>query len=56
MWSLGVIIFSLVSGKNPFPNYNDKNKLIIKICTCDFEFGPKEFWKKISPECISFIN
>ena len=50
IWSLGMIFYQLLVGKNPFEN-NDRNKLVEKIKIGDY-YVPTT----LSKEAISFLN
>lgn len=54
MWSLGVIVFSLIANRNPFYDSDDK-KLFRLIQSCDYEFKD-EVWNSVSFECKCFIE
>ena len=54
MWSLGVLLFTLVSGFFPF--YEKSTKAVFdKIKACDWDFKGKT-WEKITPECKDLIS
>ena len=55
MWSIGVIIFSLLCGYHPFDN-DDEDELVNLILTCDYDFKPEKTWDNISRECKRFIE
>lgn len=42
MWSLGVIIYTLIGRKNPFTGSDEEIEL--KILTTDYTFEPAELW------------
>ena len=50
IWSLGIICYKLLVGKNPF-NYNDMIELLGKVNKGDY-FAPTT----LSKESISFLN
>lgn len=56
MWSLGVIVYYLLSNQHPFKNFKNQKILIQKITTCDWGFYPEEVWNKISSECKDFVE
>ena len=43
MWSVGVIIYFLVSGIHPFLA-EDNDELFKKIVSCDYDFEPEDIW------------
>lgn len=47
MWSVGVIIYYLISGVHPFRGAT-KDDLFLKIQTCDYEFSPDRTWDDVS--------
>lgn len=55
MWSLGIIVFQLLSGEIPFPDDNEK-KLTNAIMSCNYDFVPEEVWNSKSNECKKFIE
>lgn len=55
MWSLGVIVYLLLSGRFPFQAH-DQQKLINLILSCDYDFEPPEAWRTISKDCKNFIE
>ena len=55
MWSVGVIIYFLVSGIHPFRAEN-KEELFVKIQSCDYEFMPNSIWQDISDDCQNLIE
>lgn len=56
MWSLGVIIYYLLSNQHPFKNYKNQKILIQKITTCDWDFEPSDVWAKVSADCKKFVE
>lgn len=53
-WSLGVVLFILLSGTPPF--YDEDNfALFEKIKRCEYSFGAPS-WATISPEAKDFIS
>lgn len=54
MWSVGVIVYIMVSGYSPFMG-DDDNETYGNIAMCDYEFYEDEF-AKISDECKDFIK
>ena len=55
MWSVGVIIYYLVSGIHPFQG-DTKEDLFLKIQSCDYEFMPDSLWDDISDDCKDLIE
>ena len=54
MWSLGVLLYTLVSGYFPF--YEKSTKAVFeKIKCCDWEFKGRAF-DKITSECKDLIS
>jgi serine/threonine protein kinase len=54
IWSIGVITYMLLTGRNPFPG-KDKNEIKNLIVNYDINFK-KPIFDKISPEAIDFMN
>ena len=55
MWSIGVIIFQLISGKLPFDSPNQE-ELFSKVMSTDYEFKPSSFWNTVSKQCKDLIE
>jgi len=54
MWSVGVIVYIMVSGYSPFMG-DDDNQTYGNISMCDYEFYEEEF-ANISEDCKDFIK
>ena len=46
MWSIGVILYIMLSGKPPFPGKND-DAILELVKTASYSFGPE--WNERSP-------
>ena len=53
-WSLGVIMYVLLCGKQPFYS-QDVEECYDKILTCDFNFQ-EEVWRDKSESCKNLIK
>jgi serine/threonine protein kinase len=54
IWSLGVIIFSLLANRNPF--YDRDDKILFRLIqSCDYEFKDR-IWSEVTSECKQFIE
>ncbi|CDJ58125.1 CAM kinase, CDPK family, putative [Eimeria maxima] len=54
VWSIGVIVYMLLSGTPPFSGKTDL-EIILKIKRCEFNFDGK-IWKSVSPLAKDFIS
>ena len=54
LWSVGVLAYFLISGKQPFRG-DSKKDLDEKILTCDYSFDD-EPWDQTSKQAIKFIS
>ena len=54
MWSLGAIVYLMLSGQPPFRGYND-NRVMSAITAGDFEFDDSE-WVGITEDSQDFIK
>lgn len=55
LWSVGVILYTMLCGYPPFAAARDKEDLFRLICSCDFECGGPA-WEQVSAEAINFID
>ena len=55
MWSLGVILYILLSGAPPFNSNNTDKPLARQITEGDYDF-PRNVWGKISKEAINLVK
>ena len=55
MWSIGIIIFALLSGAFPFMGDNQL-KIRKRILQCDYNFEPAEVWESISDDAKDLIE
>lgn len=53
IWSIGVILYAMLSGKPPFPGKND-DAIIEKVKIGKYDF-PDRDWGNISSECKDFV-
>ena len=53
LWSLGVVTYVLLSGKQPFKSIN-QDELYQKILTTDYEFQ-SDIWNSVSRNAKKFI-
>lgn len=54
LWSMGVVLYILLSGKVPFPGKNEM-EIITNVLKGDFHFNHNAF-KKVSDECKDLIK
>ena len=54
MWSVGVIVYIMVSGYSPFMG-DDDSQTYCNISQCEYEFYEEEF-ANISADCKHFIQ
>jgi serine/threonine protein kinase len=54
MWSVGVILFILLSGRRPFEE-DEKYDLYIKVASGDYSMESPE-WSIVSPDGRDFVN
>lgn len=55
LWSLGVIMFLLLSGRQPFHGQNDM-QIIKAIKKGHYKFEPRSVWSNISPDAIELLQ
>lgn len=53
VWSVGVILFQMLSGDNPF-HANNETEVISKITSGNYNFV-KDIWKTISKDGIDLV-
>lgn len=51
MWSLGIIMYLMLSGRYPFTGKNVEHDIIQEAHNF-----PKSIWDKFSPQCLYFID
>ena len=54
IWSIGVITYMLLSGRNPFPG-KDKKEVKFLIATKDIDLSKKSYFNSVSPQAKDFI-
>ncbi|CAM9927823.1 unnamed protein product [Pylaiella littoralis] len=54
MWSVGLIAYILLTGKNPFFE-PDTTKMFVRVAAGDYEFKPED-WRNTSNEAKDFIS
>ena len=55
MWALGVILYILLSGRQPFRNDRPDKALYRQVLDCDYSLSG-EAWEDISPEAKDLIR
>ncbi|CAH2049873.1 unnamed protein product, partial [Iphiclides podalirius] len=55
MWSVGIIVYLLLSGHSPFRGANDRETLT-RVQEGRWEWHDEEWWSRLSLECRDFIS
>mmetsp|Transcript_3651 Transcript_3651/g.10931 ORF Transcript_3651/g.10931 Transcript_3651/m.10931 type:complete len:126 (-) Transcript_3651:215-592(-) len=55
MWSVGVVLYNMLSGELPFDDEHDAGTIFRKILTAEPDFSPG-LWKDISSEAVNLIR
>ena len=55
VWSLGVLLFAMLSAALPFNN-DDEDEVVRAVTAGDFAFAPKASWKKVTPQAIDVVS
>ena len=53
MWSLGVITYFMLTGRNPIPS---QQRDVLNQTSAFTIFYPRKFWSRLSPEARSFVE
>ena len=53
MWSLGVITYFMLTGRNPIPS---QQRDVLNQTSAFTIFYPRKFWNRLSPEARSFVE
>jgi len=55
VWSLGIVLFSMMTGKHPFEKKNETKKQFLRNIAFKALDFKGEIWQQISPECQDLL-
>lgn len=55
MWSVAVIMYTLLSGESPF-YYEDESKVSLCVEKVQYKFTPEDIWQSVTAEAKDFIK